>query len=230
MFHPRLFAATAFACVFSAWSGTADQAFAQPAIERVEAKLRERLLRPNASLDSTTEPEAVPAGKVVSPSTANAARPYLGITADDTNDRGRGVRVLQVHAGGPCARAGIQPQDLITAAAGQRVRTVAEMAETLEVLKPGDKLVLDIQRDKATKKIEVVLGQQPSASSPLPTAAFAPPAPATPPPPQPEVPVPDFPEIKPPQNDRSRIEQLERRIEALERRIEQLEKSAGKNK
>ena len=174
----------------------------------------------------------MPAGKVILPPASTTSRPYLGITADDANDRGRGVRVLQVHTGGPGARAGLQTQDLITAAAGQRVRAVAEMAEILEVLKPGDKLLLDVQRDNASQKVEVVLGQQPSATSSAASSETAAPATTKPIVPEPtptttKSTVPDFPEIKPPENDRARIEALEQRIEKLERRIEQLEKAAA---
>ena len=47
-------------------------------------------------------------------------RVYLGAFAD--NDAGRGVRVLSVRSGGPADRAGLQPQDLIVAAAGRKIR------------------------------------------------------------------------------------------------------------
>jgi predicted metalloprotease with PDZ domain len=225
MLHARLAVIAGLACVFSDGTGITDRAFAQPAIERVEAKIRDRLLRPSSTTPSppspnppSTTPETVPAGKVILPSTSTTSRPYLGITADDTNDRGRGVRVLQVHAAGPGAKAGLQAQDLITSAAGQRVRAVAEMAEMLEVLKPGDKLLLDVQRDNASLKVEVVLGQQPSATPLLNSAEKDTPATSKPT-------VLDFPEIKPPENDHARIEALEQRIKQLEGRIEQLEKA-----
>ena len=241
MLNARLIAVAGVAWVLLGWTGDPAPSFAQPAMERIEAKIRQRMLQPGGAPDSAQPaPESIPAGKVVTPPATAPARPYLGITVDDTNDRGRGVRVLQVHPGGPGAQAGLQPQDLIVAAADRRVRAVSEMAEILDVLGPGEKLVLDITRDERPKKIEVVLGQQPAATTPA-TSPSSPPAwkpaepaatPATPKPPEPATSgaatkpaLPDFPEIKPPQNDRARIEQLERRIEELQRRIEQLEKA-----
>ena len=46
----------------------------------------------------------------------------MGIVADDQNDRGRGVRVLDVTADGPGAKAGLRTQDLIVSLSGMRVR------------------------------------------------------------------------------------------------------------
>ena len=225
MLSARLIAIVGLACMLLDWAGAAAPARAQSAVERIESRIRGRLLQPPGApgaanpSDAKTAPELVPAGKVVSPSASATPRPYLGITADDTNDRGRGVRVLQVHADGPSARAGLQTQDLIVAAAEHRIRAVSDMAEILDLLRPGDKLVLDVMRDGKTRKIEVVLGPQPSSAS-------APPADETSAPPATSKPtLPDFPAVKPPQDDRARIEQLERRVEALERRIEQLEKA-----
>jgi len=225
MFKIRLIAAVGLACMLSVWMEAATPAWAQSAVERIESKIRGRLLQPSGTPDAPkpgiTEatPETVPAGKVISGANSPAPRPYLGITVDDTNDRGRGVRILQVHSDGPGATAGLQSQDLIVAAAEHRVRAVSEMAEILEILKPGDKLAMEVMRDGKTQKIEVVLGQQPSLASSPPSSDKA--VPSAPPPMLPE-----FPETKPPQDDdHARIERLERRVEALERRIEQLEKA-----
>ena len=86
-------------------------ALGQPTLERLEKSIRER-----------TDDAAEPVAGAKPPAEAGRPAGYLGLTADDANDRGRGVRVLAVRAGGPAAAAGLKANDLITAIAGVRVR------------------------------------------------------------------------------------------------------------
>jgi C-terminal processing protease CtpA/Prc len=202
-----------------AW-GIAYPAAGQPTLERLEKSIRER-----------TDGEAKPAA-------AGRQAGYLGLTADDVNDRGRGLRVLAVRPGGPAAIAGLKPNDLITAIAGVRVRQMSDMAEIMALFPAGDTIALDIQRDGKQQQVKVTLAQPPAAkeaAKPPPTAAPAgeldlplfnpetneytrPPASSPGPesPPRPKTPAPPF---------APTLVQLQRRIEQLERRVEQLEKA-----
>jgi hypothetical protein len=123
-----------------AW-GAARPVAAQPTLERLEKSIRER-----------TDGEAKPAA-------AGQKSGYLGLTADDANDRGRGVRVLAVRPGGPAAAAGLKPNDLITAIAGVRVRQMSDMADIMALFPAGDTVALDVQRDGKQQQMKVTLAQ-----------------------------------------------------------------------
>jgi hypothetical protein len=164
-------------------------------------------------------------------------RTYLGITAADEASHGGGVRLLRVHPGGPGDKAGLQPGDTILSLGGMRIGQMADMANLLDVYKPGEKVLLQVFRNGQTQKIELTLGMRPSpadlASEPAGVAPpVGPPLPAFPPQPQVLVPPPhvivppsEGPALALPQpnTDRLRIEQLQQRVDQLERRLERLE-------
>lgn len=126
---------------------------------------------PTPSPDSGPLPAPPQTGMPAAAGAAPAAdRPYLGIFADDREDRGRGVRVLQVYDGGPGAKAGLQARDLITGVAAMPVRQMSELGDILELYKPGDKLAVEVQRDGQTKKLEITLGHHQAAAATTPAA------------------------------------------------------------
>ena len=154
---------------------------------------------------------------------------YLGIRADDQNDRGRGVRILDVYPGSPADKAGLRKQDLITAVAGVRVRQMTDMAEILDTFAPGQGVDFDLLRGgnpaEGAGDIGRTSGGSRAAIGPArghstaarrngrqsPRVADR----AAPPPPQ---------SGGSPPTDASRIERLERRIDDLERRVAELER------
>ena len=163
------------------------------------------------------------------PAAAGAAKPagsrgYLGAVVDDTTDRGRGVRVLSVRPGGPADRAGLRPDDLITTAAGTRVRQLVDLTGVLDSLGPGDRLSLEAIRNGRPVKGEVVLGQPSANAGPPATGAIPPPALVPPGGTAPAIPA-EGPALV--SGDSARIEQLQRRIEQLEHRVEALERQIG---
>src|SRR5208283_2674892 len=96
-------------------------------------------------------------------------RVYLGARAED--DVG-GIRVLSVGNGGPADRAGLQAQDLIVGAAGQKVRMLSQLSTILNGRNSGDRLALEILRGNRPLRIDVVLGGiQPGAMPPPVPAA-----------------------------------------------------------
>ena len=173
---------------------------------------------------------------------APTQRVYLGARVD--NDIG-GVRVLSVSSGGPADCAGLQAQDLIVAAAGRKIRLLAELSTILNGLNPDDRLSLAIVRGNRPLRIEVVLGLPTGAAQPGGTRAPPPPglgagrAETIPPPPGDVAPAPLLegpafgvpnPQPVPTSSSQAQIEALRRRVDQLERRIEELERALAESR
>lgn len=98
-------------------------------------------------------------------STGHATHPVIGVTLD-MEYSGDGARVGEkgeggkpaVTAGGPGARAGIKPGDVITKVDGVRVHGGDELVIKIRAHRPGDPLTLTVLRDGAERTLEVVLG------------------------------------------------------------------------
>jgi S1-C subfamily serine protease len=94
-------------------------------------------------------------GKVV-----NSHRAYLGIRVGDTG--GQGVYVGSVTPGGPAAKAGMKPGDVIMSVAGKPTPTADALSAVLATLKPGQKVPVEIRHQDGKKAtLEVTLGQYP---------------------------------------------------------------------
>ncbi|TDT38172.1 putative serine protease PepD [Streptomyces sp. BK208] len=97
--------------------------------------------------------------------TGKAAHPVIGVTLD-MGYTGDGARVgakggdggPAVTAGGPGAKAGIEPGDVITAVDGQRVHSGEELIVKTRAHRPGDRLELTLERDGKERKVSLVLG------------------------------------------------------------------------
>ncbi|MEU0451299.1 S1C family serine protease [Streptomyces tendae] len=97
--------------------------------------------------------------------TGRATHPVIGITLD-MNYTGDGARVSAkdgdggpaVTTGGPGAKAGIKPGDVITAVDGQGVHSGEELIVKTRAHRPGDRLELTLERDGKETKVSLVLG------------------------------------------------------------------------
>ncbi|MBH5135050.1 trypsin-like peptidase domain-containing protein [Streptomyces sp. HB-N217] len=97
--------------------------------------------------------------------TGKATHPVIGITLD-MGYAGDGARVgakgseggAAVTPGGPGAKAGIKPGDVITAVDGQRVHSGEELIVKTRAHRPGDRLELTLERDGEETKVSLVLG------------------------------------------------------------------------
>ncbi|WP_353944570.1 trypsin-like peptidase domain-containing protein [Streptomyces sp. HUAS MG91] len=97
--------------------------------------------------------------------TGRATHPVIGVTLD-MDYTGDGARVgtkgnsggSSVSPGGPGARAGIQPRDVITAVDGVRVHSGEELIVRIRSHRPKDKLVLAVERDGKEREVSLVLG------------------------------------------------------------------------
>jgi S1-C subfamily serine protease len=101
-------------------------------------------------------------------------RPALGVGAGPANlhralNLPKGVALVQVNAGGPAARVGLQPfrrgangevvaGDVITAINDEPVADLDDMLAQLERRAPGDSVTLSVWRNGQTRKQSVVLG------------------------------------------------------------------------
>ncbi|WP_327304705.1 trypsin-like peptidase domain-containing protein [Streptomyces sp. NBC_01298] len=97
--------------------------------------------------------------------TGRATHPVIGVTLD-MDYSGDGARVGEkgeggkpaVTAGGPGARAGIKPGDVITKVDGVRVHGGDELVIKIRAHRPGDPLTLTVLREGRERTLEVVLG------------------------------------------------------------------------
>jgi putative serine protease PepD len=64
--------------------------------------------------------------------------------------------------GGPAAKAGLKPGDLITAINGKRISSVNQFIGTIATFSPGDTVTLTVKRQGQTKTIKLKLGSQPA--------------------------------------------------------------------
>ncbi|MFC8794340.1 trypsin-like peptidase domain-containing protein [Streptomyces cinereoruber] len=86
--------------------------------------------------------------------TGKAAHPVIGVSLD-MQYNGDGARVGQkgkdgtasVTPGGPAAKAGLRPGDVITKVDGQRVHNGEELIVKIRAHRPGDRLELTLERD-----------------------------------------------------------------------------------
>ncbi|MBT2489266.1 trypsin-like peptidase domain-containing protein [Streptomyces sp. ISL-96] len=96
--------------------------------------------------------------------TGKATHPVIGVTLD-MKYAGDGARVgtkgaegPSVTPGGPGARAGIKPRDIITEVNGQKVHNGQELIVKIRAHRPGDRLELTVVRAGKERTVSVTLG------------------------------------------------------------------------
>jgi serine protease DegQ len=103
--------------------------------------------------------------------TGHASHAFLGIQPGDltpeiASELGvsatSGVVVLSVVSGGPAAKAGIQPGDVITAVNGKPVASVEDFLAILRNQSPGQAVTVTYLRGKAKREAKVVLANRPT--------------------------------------------------------------------
>lgn len=86
----------------------------------------------------------------------HVSRPWLGIDGGD-DDAVAGAKVLQVKAGSPAARAGVQVGDVVTALDGTGLVSMDDMLRLLRAHAPGDTVRLTIVRNGKPTDLLVTL-------------------------------------------------------------------------
>ena len=72
-----------------------------------------------------------------------------------------GVLVAKVEKSSPAAKAGLGPGDVISSFAGEKTKTVGDLRSVIEKKKPGDKVNLEINRNKKKSTVSLTLGRMP---------------------------------------------------------------------
>ena len=98
-------------------------------------------------------------------------RGYIGATIQNfTTDMAeaqgmgdqKGAIVSDTVPGGPSARAGLQPGDVVVSVNGVAVKTSSELTREVAKAKPGDNLRLDVVREGKHRVVEIKSGTRPS--------------------------------------------------------------------
>lgn len=145
-------AAVLFVCV-TVWPGVS---IGQDALDRLEERLRAE------QAPKIPAPQGAPADRRAGQDLAGGPEPgYLGVLADDRFEQGRGIRVLEVIAGGPAENGGLRPRDIINRVNGQPARSQDELIELLSPMPPGTKVRIGVERAAEQIDVEVTLGERP---------------------------------------------------------------------
>lgn len=125
---------------------------------------------PNPPATSPTPTNPLSAVPLPGPSdSANAAAPaspngepgFLGMVTDDRQEKGAGVRVLDVENGAPADKGGLKTHDLITSINGNAIHSESDMISVMQGLGPGSKVAFSVDRDGQQATVNVTLGTRP---------------------------------------------------------------------
>jgi S1-C subfamily serine protease len=116
---------------------------------------------PNPQPPNPLPPAMATPGNSTSPATVEPG--YLGVVADDRQEKGAGVRVVEIETGGPAEQGGLKADDLITSINGAPVHGQSDMGPVLERLTPGSKVKFVVDRGGQQQTVEVTLGNRPPA-------------------------------------------------------------------
>jgi putative serine protease PepD len=101
-------------------------------------------------------------------STGKASNAYVGVSLNSQVPGGAAISTTSqstqppIVAGGPAAKAGLKPGDLITAINGKQITSVNQFIGTIATYSPGNTVTLTVKRSGQTKTIKLTLGSQPS--------------------------------------------------------------------
>jgi S1-C subfamily serine protease len=153
--------------LLTVWSCSwAAPCWGQPALDQLEKDVR-GLVDQNAKPAQAGGNDAVnqaPAADQRGDANHKAAQGepgYLGVIADDREERGAGVRILDLLPGGPAEQAGLKAGDLVIGIDDQVIRSMEDFGRRMTGAAPGAKLKFNIQRDARTQSIDVTLGRRP---------------------------------------------------------------------
>lgn len=94
------------------------------------------------------------------------AKPYIGVMVSDVSDEAisygtpAGAAVVSVTEGGPAEKAGLQANDIITAADGKEISGKSGLSSIIADCAAGDKLTLSVYRQGQTLTVTVTVGEQ----------------------------------------------------------------------
>ena len=130
----------------------APSATTAPAFQPEDISIGEPISLPRATPFASPAPGRPPLSP---PAAVAAGSGWLGIAVDDTVVTGRLV-VVEVAPGGPAAKAGVRPQDMLLAINGNQLRNGDEMAAALAAITPGQQVKMAVGREN---RVEDVVAQ-----------------------------------------------------------------------
>ncbi|CAH2600189.1 PDZ domain-containing protein [Rhodovastum atsumiense] len=94
-------------------------------------------------------------------------RGWLGVTMQDLGGSGegrrdRGVAIAEVVRGGPAARGGLRPGDIVIGVNGQTVEDARGMLRSVAAIPPGQTARLQLRRQGRELELPVTVGRRPS--------------------------------------------------------------------
>jgi putative serine protease PepD len=100
-------------------------------------------------------------------STGKAQNAYVGVSLNAQVKGGAAISTTSqssqpIAPGGPAAKAGLQPGDLITALNGKQITSVNDFVGKIATYSPGDTVTLTVKRGGQTKNVKLTLGAQPA--------------------------------------------------------------------
>ncbi len=108
------------------------------------------------TIPSNTVVQAIPdlkAGK--STSGNNQSTTYLGVEIADAQN---GAGIVAVQPGSPAAKAGLQPNDVVTKFNNTTITNSSDLQQAVRAQKPGATVTLTVDRNGATTTVKVTLG------------------------------------------------------------------------
>ncbi len=114
-------------------------AFSQPALDRLERRVRDQAQQADASNDAG----------------------YLGVFADDRTATGSGVELLKILPNSPAEKGGLEEGDLVTKINDKPIRSLDDFADALRNQPVGVHVRFSIERTGRPKQADVTLGPRP---------------------------------------------------------------------
>ena len=93
-------------------------------------------------------------------------RGWLGVEVDTTAKRKSGAAIASVDHGGPAAKAGLRPGDVVTSINGDRVENPRELIRDVSAVSPGGTARLRVRRSNQLLDLSVVVAKRPPEAAP----------------------------------------------------------------
>ena len=120
------------------------------------------LVIPHATI-ARVVPQLLTGGRVARGWIGAALQP-VAVPEVEGEHQGRGFMVMSVNEGGPAAKGGVVPGDIVTAFAGERVGRVSQLAKWLGPDSVGNALDLRILRGGAVHTVSLTVQERPEAA------------------------------------------------------------------
>jgi putative serine protease PepD len=88
---------------------------------------------------------------------------YLGVSLSEAESGEEGVVVGDAVDGAPAQEAGLEDGDVILEIDGEPVESVQDVRAAVDAKQPGDRMTLEVRRDRDSERIEVELGERPAS-------------------------------------------------------------------